>query len=95
MVFLSLLSTGSSNTNKSLDVKRLTKDDAFFDSAVSRDTTIIGSGQTIYWKGCTAIKIYRTGQEQKPVARVDAVDGEAVVRKGTSLLLEKGKVVEE
>ena len=79
----------------SMSLKResLTKDDTFFNDATT-GATIVGSGQMIYWKGCT-IKVFKTGQEMTPVEKIPRCDGQALVTRGTSLLLEEGKVVEE
>ena len=79
--------------SQSLNPEALTKDDAFFYGAKT-GATVIGSGQMVYWKGCT-VKVYKTGEERRPTQTFEKSDGEALVRKGTSLLLEEGKVKEE
>jgi len=76
-----------------LDRNPLTKDDKFFDNATT-GAAIVGSGQTIYWKDCT-IKVYKTGEEWKVLEQIPKCDGQAIVKKGTSLLLEGGKVKKE
>ncbi|KAF2241417.1 hypothetical protein BU26DRAFT_525241 [Trematosphaeria pertusa] len=77
----------------SLERETLTKNDEFFNDAPT-GVTVVGSGQMIYWKQCT-IKVYKTGEEQKPVRVITTCNGQALVRRGTSLLLEEGLVVEE
>jgi len=77
----------------SLKQETLTKDDEFFNGAPT-DATVTGLGQMVYWKGCT-IKVYKTGKEGEYVDIIRICDGQALVRKGTSLLFEGGKVKEE
>jgi hypothetical protein len=48
----------------------------------------------VYWQHCT-IKVYKSGEENAPVKEIAKCDGQALVRKGTSLLLEDGPVKEE
>lgn len=48
----------------------------------------------IYWKECT-IKVYKTGEETTPIKHIAKCDGQAFVKKGTSVLLEDGPVREE
>jgi len=48
----------------------------------------------VYFQNCT-IKVYKTGQEQKPVEVIEeACDGQALLTRGISVLLEGGRVVE-
>lgn len=77
----------------SLTRETLTKDDAYFDDATT-GATIVGSGQMIYWKQCT-IKVFKSGEEKTPIHEIPKCDGQALVRRGTSLLIEEGKVKEE
>jgi hypothetical protein len=48
----------------------------------------------IYWKHCT-IKVFKSGEEKTPLKEYPKCDGQALVGKGTSLLLEDGPVKEE
>lgn len=78
----------------SLDREALTKDDKFFEDAVPGARTVVGSGQMIYWKQCT-IKVFKSGEEKNAVETLSTCDGQALLKKGTSLLFEEGKVKEE
>jgi hypothetical protein len=71
----------------------LTKNDDFFKDA-AMGAAITGSGQMIYWKNCT-IKVYKSGEEKNALETFERCNGQALVRKGTSLLLEDGPVKEE
>jgi hypothetical protein len=71
----------------------LTKNDEFFKGAPT-GAAVTGSGQMVYWQRCT-IKVYKSGEENAPVSEITKCDGQALVRKGTSLLLEDGPVKEE
>jgi hypothetical protein len=71
----------------------LTKNDDFFKDA-TMGAAITGSGQMIYWRNCT-IKVYKSGETKKALQKLEKCDGQALVRKGTSLLLEDGPVKEE
>jgi len=77
----------------SLKIDPLTKDDEFFNGA-STSAALVGGGQMVYFQNCT-IKVYKTGQEQKPVEVIEeACDGQALLTRGISVLLEGGRVVE-
>ncbi|OIW22973.1 hypothetical protein CONLIGDRAFT_719523 [Coniochaeta ligniaria NRRL 30616] len=77
----------------SLAIQPLTKEEEYFKDA-KNGSIVVGSGQTIYWKQCT-IKVYKSGEEGTVIEEYAKCDGQALVRKGTSLLLEDGPVIEE
>ncbi|KAK2022502.1 hypothetical protein LX32DRAFT_645467 [Colletotrichum zoysiae] len=68
--------------------------DEFFSDAKTGIQPITGSGQTIYWQGCT-IKVFKTGMEHlPPLQRLGVCNGQVRLQKGVSILLEGGKVKE-
>jgi hypothetical protein len=80
---------------QSLSRVSLTKSNDFFKDAITGGVAITGSGQMIYWKDCT-VKVFKSGQTDTVIAQIQKCDGQALVKKGTSLLLEEGLVkVEE
>ncbi|RMJ03663.1 hypothetical protein BHE90_003796 [Fusarium euwallaceae] len=68
----------------SLEVKELTKDDAFFDDANRTPFVIDGVGQMVYWKGCFVL-VYKSSDTTKALDEKKHGDGEARVERGTTL----------
>jgi len=68
--------------------------DVFFSDAKEGIQAIHGSGQMIYWKQCT-IKVFDTKNVDKVVNRHSKSDGQAIAKRGVSLLFEDGWVKEE
>ncbi|WDK14685.1 hypothetical protein CGRA01v4_05966 [Colletotrichum graminicola] len=74
--------------------KELDKNDDFFSDAKRGPQPIVGSGQMVYWQGCT-VKVFETEKEHlPPLQRLEACNGQVRLQKGVSLLLEGGKVKE-
>jgi hypothetical protein len=68
--------------------------DDFFADAKSGIHRVIGAGQTVYWRGCT-IQVFETGKEmEKPESTIALCSGQQLLRRGISLIFEKGQVKE-
>ncbi|KAL3587701.1 hypothetical protein FPOAC2_13599 [Fusarium poae] len=68
--------------------------DEFFSDAKTGVQPVVGSGQMVYWKQCT-VTVFETGKEDgQPARRITQGDGQVFLRKGVSIILEKGKMKE-
>ncbi|RSL83789.1 hypothetical protein BHE90_010188 [Fusarium euwallaceae] len=68
--------------------------DDFFSDAKIGVQPVVASGQTVYWQRCT-IRVFETGKEtEQPIERVAQCDGQAFLKRGISLIFEKGKIKE-
>ncbi|KAK5626686.1 hypothetical protein RRF57_002401 [Xylaria bambusicola] len=73
--------------------EELTKSDDFFNGATI-GAAVIGAGQMIFWKQCE-LKVYKTGDEKTLIEKIEKCDGQGIVKRGTTLVLEDGKVKQE
>ncbi|KAK7210151.1 hypothetical protein V2G26_017329 [Clonostachys chloroleuca] len=68
--------------------------DKFFQDGKAGPLTIAGEGQMVYWKA-SSIQVYKTGHEDGPPSQMYSTsDGQALVKRGTSLIFEGGKIKE-
>ena len=74
---------------QALDIDK--DNDEFFSDAKTGVQPVVGSGQMVYWKQCT-VRVFETGKEDgQPYERYPQQhDGQVFLRKGVSIILEKG-----
>ncbi|KAH8761532.1 hypothetical protein F5883DRAFT_425014, partial [Diaporthe sp. PMI_573] len=71
----------------SFDPAPLSKDAEFFSHAETTPRIVIGAGQTVYYKNCTSVAVYRSENTKTMVKEHQSSAGEGTVSRGTTLII--------